>query len=164
MAKTIRVTLDVQSLAAAVKELKAYQQELEQKCRKLCERLASLGALRASMNFSQVAYTGDKYFNISVEESGGKYYLIANGETVLILEFGAGIKHGRGHPQAAEFGMGPGTYPGQKRALHPKGWWLPKAKGGGHTYGNQPARGMYDAAQEMRKEIERIAREVFSGD
>lgn len=157
--------LNTRDVTAGMKELRAYPNRLERKCRTLCERLAMLGATRASLDLSHVPYTGSGDFNVRVERRDGGYAVIADGAEVLFLEFGAGIKMGYGHPQDAQFGMGPGTYPippGKGHWDDENGWWLPKEKGGGHTYGNPPGMGMYNASQDMRRELERIAREVFA--
>jgi hypothetical protein len=86
--------------------------------------------------------------------------IYAEGESVAFVEFGSGIKYGYGHPQAGEFGVGPGTYPdGKGHWDDPKGWWYGH---GQHSYGNPPAMAMYRAVEQMTEDITRIAREVFS--
>ena len=81
---------------------------------------------------------------------------------MLFVEFGSGIKYGSGHPENAEYGMGPGTYPnGKGHWDDPHGWYLPKDKGGGHTYGNPPTMAMYDARKTIEQDLVRIVREVF---
>lgn len=163
MSKTIHVDLfDVASIDAAVAELRDYAKWLQIKARELAQRLADMGAVLASIEYSRVPYIGKKDVALSVEQTGKSTYTItASGETVLILEFGAGVTYGYGHPQAAEFGMGPTTYPGQKHAADPNGWWIP---GGKHTYGNQPSMAMYLTGKELRDRVEEVAREVFSHD
>ena len=53
--------------------------------------------------------------------------------------------------------MGPGTYPeGKGHWNDPKGWWLPKEKGGEHTYGNPPAAPMYDAVKTIEQKLLQI--------
>lgn len=163
MSKVIHVQLNAASVQKAIREIQTYQRQLTDKCKEICYRLAYYGALRASIDFSGAIYKGPREYSITVEETDHGYRILADGATVLILEFGAGAKMGYGHPKADEFGMGPGTYPdGKGHWNDPKGWWIPKSHGGGHTYGNPPAMPMYNAGQDMRKEIERIAREVFS--
>lgn len=163
MGKTIKVSLNSASVDAAIRQLEAYQRDLERKAKEICRRLADIGLLNASASFFSEFYVGTPDVSISVEERGNGYAIIADGETVLILEFGAGVTYGYGHPQAGEFGMGPGTYPdGKGHWNDPRGWWLPKEKGGQHTYGNPPTMAMYNTGQDLRKEIERVAREVFA--
>lgn len=159
--KTIKIDLTEGSIDKAIQELNDYAKDLDRRAKLLCERLASYGATGASIGFARAVYTGDKDFDITVEETENGYRILAEGETVLFLEFGAGVRYGYGHPKADELGYGPGTYPGKGHWNDPNGWWLPKEKGGGHTYGNPPNMPMYNTAKEIEGEILRVAREVF---
>ena len=162
MPKTIRMKLTEDSIDKAIDSLRRYAENLQRKGIEICRKLAIPCAVRVSIGYASAIYKGEKDFNITVEKIENGYAVIADGETALILEFGAGVTYGYGHPQANEFNMGPGTYPGQTHAMDPRGWWIPKANGGGHTYGNPPSMAMYMAAKEAHKEVERVAREVFS--
>lgn len=155
--------LDPKSVDNAIKKLETYSRDLNRKAKELCERLADMGALYAEWNFSGVLYAGDVDYHITVVEAeDGKYVIKANGESVLFMEFGAGIRHGYGHPQASEFGMGPGTYPnGKGHWDDPKGWWFGERGNWTHTYGNAPGMPMYNAAKDLRSEILKEAQEVF---
>lgn len=159
----IKCSLAPSSIDAAIKQLEDYSKDLDRKAQELCKRLADMGAMYAEWNFSGVLYAGDIDYKITVDRVDTNTYAIkANGETVLLMEFGAGVKHGYGHPQAAEFGMGPGTYPnGKGHWDDPKGWWFGEKGNWTHTYGNAPGMPMYNAAKDLRKEILDIAREVF---
>ena len=159
----IKVSLSPSSIDAAIKQLENYSKDLERKAQELCKRLADMGAMYAEWNFSGVLYAGDIDYKITVDRIDANTYAIkANGETVLLMEFGAGVKHGYGHPQAAEFGMGPSTYPnGKGHWDDPKGWWFGEKGNWTHTYGNAPGMPMYNAAKDLRKEILDIALEVF---
>lgn len=163
MPKTIRVTLSEASIDRAIKELNAYRRRIPEKAKLLCDRLASMGATKVSLGYSRAVYTGKKDISVDVKESENGYRIIASGETVAFVEFGAGVRYGSGHPLNSKFGTGPGTYPdGKGHWDDPKGWWLPKDKGGGHTFGNPPSMTMYDTGKELRDEILRVAQEVFS--
>lgn len=158
----IKVSLSEASIDAAIKQLNDYKDSLNRKAQELCERLAYMGATNISIGFSRAIYTGPMDFSVSVEQlTPNKYRVVADGETILFAEFGSGITYGGGHPLNSQFGYGPGTYPGQTHALTGKGWYLPKDKGGGHTYGNPPNMPVYNTAKDLRNEIERVAREVF---
>ena len=158
----VTMSLSAASIDAAIKQIEAYQKSLSVKAKQICERLAFAGAVQVSLGFASAIYNGEKDFNVTVEDIPNGYRIVADGETALILEFGAGATYGYGHPQADEFGMGPGTYPdGKGHWNDPRGWWIPKANGGGHTYGNPPAMPMYRASRQMREDVERVAREVF---
>ena len=153
---------DPSSIDRAIEQLEEYSDSLDRKAQELCERLADMGALYAEWNFSNVLYAGDIDYKITVDRVGENTYLIrADGESVLFMEFGAGIKHGYGHPQADKFGMGPGTYPGKGHWNDPKGWWFGEKGNWTHTYGNAPGMPMYNAAKDLREEILQAAQEVF---
>lgn len=165
---TLNISLDESSIDDAIKKLNEYKKWLEGKSKELCERLAMFGSFKVSSGFFSAIYDGDKDYEVTVEETKDWYNIIASGETVLILEFGAGITYGYGHPLAEEMGMGPGTHPDPHYKMvhgelvpnwrNPKGWYTPDRT---HTYGNSPAMPMYNTVQDIRKEVERIAKEVF---
>ena len=155
---------DPDSIDRAVAQLEAYETSLDQKAKELCERLAQMGALYAEWNFTGVLYAGDTGCQITVEQQSENSYVVnADGQAVLFMEFGAGAKHGYGHPKAQELGMGPGTYPnGKGHWDDPKGWWFGEKGNWTHTYGNAPGMPMYNAAQDIRNEILQVAQEVFN--
>lgn len=160
--KRIVVPLSESGIQKIQDELVVYRKWQEEKARELAERLASLGATVASIRFSRAVYTGQKDVDVTVEELPNGYKVKADGESVLFIEFGSGVTYGYGHPEAGEFGMGPGTYPdGKGHWDDPKGWYLPKSAGGGHTFGNPPAMPMYEARKAIEQELPRIVKEVF---
>lgn len=160
--KKVRVSLSTSGIEQLEKELQEYRKWQEEKAKLLAERLATLGASVASIRFARATYTGVKDATITVEAITNGYAVKANGESVLFLEFGSGITYGGGHPENSEFGMGPGTYPdGKGHWDDPRGWWIPKSAGGGHTYGNPPAMPMYEARKTIIRELPRIVKEVF---
>lgn len=160
--KKIVVPLSESGIQKIQDELMVYRKWQEKKARELAERLATLGAAVASIRFSRAVYTGKKDVEVTVEGLPNGYKVKADGESVLFIEFGSGVTYGYGHPEAGEFGMGPGTYPdGKGHWDDPKGWYLPKSAGGGHTFGNPPAMPMYEARKAIEQELPRIVKEVF---
>lgn len=160
--KKVTVDLSTSGIERLQKAVREYKQWQKEKTDELTRRLAMLGATTASLRFSRAIYTGPKDAVITVEEIDNGYVVKAEGECVLFVEFGSGIKYGSGHPENAEYGMGPGTYPnGKGHWDDPHGWYLPKDKGGGHTYGNPPTMAMYDARKTIEQDLVRIVREVF---
>lgn len=160
--KRIVVPLSESGIQKIQDELSVYRKWQEEKARELADRLASLGATVASIRFSRAVYTGKKDVDVTVEELPNGYKVKADGESVLFIEFGSGVTYGYGHPEAGEFGMGPGTYPdGKGHWDDPRGWYLPKSAGGGHTFGNPPAMPMYEARKAIEQELPRIVKEVF---
>lgn len=160
--KKIVVPLSESGIQKIQDELMVYRKWQEERARELAERLAALGATVASIRFSRAVYTGKKDVEVTVEALPNGYKVKADGESVLFIEFGSGVTYGYGHPEAGEFGMGPGTYPdGKGHWNDPKGWYLPKSAGGGHTFGNPPAMPMYEARKAIEQELPRIVKEVF---
>lgn len=161
---TIKGIEDVQ------KRIASYQNELPERIDRMLERLATIGATEARINFSAAMYAGKNDVEVEVVPvSKTKYQVKASGESVMFIEFGTGILNPE-HPQSAEFGFQHGTY-GKGKGANPNGWVYvgeqgnagqPVREGVYRTFGNPPARAMYDAAKEMRSEIYNIAREMFS--
>ena len=160
MGKKITVDLSAKSIDSAIKEVRKYKAWVLEKEKELRQRLAMLGASVASIKFSTAIYNGTNDVTVRVEDDGSMATIYAEGESVAFIEFGAGAKYGYGHPQAGEFGVGPGTYPeGKGNWDNPKGWYIP---GGEHSYGNPPAMAMYGAVQAITEQVTMIAKEVFS--
>ena len=160
MVKKITIDLSAKSIDSAIKEVRKYKMWVLEKEKELRQRLAMLGASVASIKFSTAIYNGTNDVTVRVEDDGSTATIYAEGQSVAFIEFGAGAKHGYGHPQAGEFGVGPGTYPdGKGNWDNPKGWYIP---GGEHTYGNPPAQAMYSAVQTITEQVTMIAKEVFS--
>ena len=158
MPKRISIELSQQSISRGIREVQRYKAWVMRKEELLRMELATLGATVASIQFSRAIYNGSKDVSVRVDDTGTVAVIYAEGESVAFIEFGAGIKYGYGHPQAAEHGMGPGTYPGTGNWDNEKGWWYGH---GQHSYGNPPAMAMYEAVQKMTEDLTRIAREVF---
>lgn len=156
----IKIELTNESIGKAVKELRKYQKWVAKKEAELRSRLAMRGATVASIQFARAIYTGSNDVTVRVDNTGSVAVIYAEGEAVAFIEFGAGATYGYGHPQAGEFGVGPGTYPaGKGHWDDPKGWWFGSSQ---HTYGNPPAMAMYRAVQEIAENVTEIAREVFA--
>ena len=163
MAKTIRINgISEAAIDAAVQELRRYADWVEQKETELRSRLAARGATVASIQFARAVYNGTNDVSVRVDDTGSVAVIYAEGESVAFIEFGSGERYGSGHPQAGEFGFGPGTWSegpdGKGHWNNPKGWWYGH---GQHSYGNPPAMAMYNAVQAMTEDITQIAREVF---
>lgn len=160
MPKEITVDpLNKKSVADAIKELKRYKAWVIEKEALLRNRLAMIGATVASIQFSRAIYNGAKDVSVRVDNTGSVAVIYAEGKDVAFIEFGAGAKYGYGHPEAAKFGTGPGTYPdGKGHWDNPKGWWYGNSQ---HSFGNPPAMAMYEARERMVEQVTQIAREAF---
>lgn len=168
---TVRITTNADKVA---KQLKAYFGQLTSKYSKALERLAAIGGGTARVKFAQALYTGVNDVAVEVKRvSDTQYQVIASGETVLFIEFGTGISN----PTLTEpSGL---TYPhgtyGKGKGANPNGWVYVGEQGNAgqplkdktgvyKTKGVPPARAMYDASKDMRKEIAKIFREEFQYD
>lgn len=159
----MKLSVHVEGVNNAIRKMDKIARDIMLKQDKLCKRLADMGAVNVSILFSRAIYVSDKDFTVSVEDApNGGYQIVVSGQSVAFVEFGAGITFSNQvHPQAAEFGTGAGTYPfGKGHWDDPNGWYIPKT--GQHTYGNPPNMPMYNTAQDLKKEIARVTKEVFS--
>lgn len=148
---------DYASVSRAQRRLDEYFADLIEKANTVCERLATIGAVRASLDFSRAIYNGTNDVSVSVEPIENGYAIHARGNAVLFIEFGSGATYGYGHPEPE--GYGPGTYPGKGHWNDPNGWWYGNHE---HSYGNPPAQAMYNAKRDIQAEVQRIADEVFN--
>lgn len=159
--KKITVDLTEKGIDTLIKELDNYEKWLDQKCAELTERLAAIGVTYAQIGFAEAMYTGEKDAIVTVEQRGEDTWVVkANGESVLFIEFGSGITFGYGHPEPNIYG--PGSYePSKGHWDDPDGWWLPKEKGGEHTFGNPPNMPMYNSVKQLEQELQQIVEVVF---
>ena len=148
---------DYASVSRATRSMEEYAADLIEKANTVCERLASMGAVRASLDFSRAIYNGTNDVAVTVEPIDNGYAIHARGNAVLFIEFGSGASYGYGHPEPE--GYGPGTYPGKGHWNDPNGWWYGNHE---HSYGNPPAQAMYNAKRDIQAEVQRIADEVFA--
>ena len=148
---------DYASVSRATRSMEEYAADLIEKANTVCERLASMGAVRASLDFSRAIYNGTNDVAVTVEPIDNGYAIHARGNAVLFIEFGSGASYGYGHPEPE--GYGPGTYPGKGHWDDPNGWWYGNHE---HSYGNPPAQAMYNAKRDIQAEVQRIADEVFN--
>lgn len=157
--------LSRKNISAAIKEVREYKAWVLRKEHELRTRLAAVGATVASIQFARAIYNGTNDVTVRVDDTGSVAVIYAEGESVAFIEFGSGAKYGAGHPQADEFGFGPGTWSdgpdGKGHWDDPRGWYYGHNQ---HSYGNPPAQAMYNAVQAMTEQITVIAKEVFGSD
>lgn len=156
-----------------VRSIESYVNQLDSKTRTFLERLAQIGISSADASFRSAAYDGvnDVVVNstpVWVDER--TIAVQASGRAILFIEFGTGVFNPGVHPQASEFGMIRGEY-GKGHGKQESWVYIGEPGTNGEvldadrnvvrTRGNNASRSMYDAAEHMRNEIGRIAREVF---
>lgn len=170
--KRKRLRINKRSIERVLREIDDYEKSLDEKKDELCRRLAELWAELANNQYAVAQYDGIKDVSVEVVKADGGYTVQIGGESALFIEFGTGITYSSTqHPLAGQLGLGPGTWEPkhyQKKGVanweNPNGWYLPKDKGGGHTFGNPPAMAIYNAGLNIRRSVERVAKEVFSSD
>ena len=161
--KTIKMGLGVDSIDAAIAEIKVFQNDLARKESELLRRLGEIGVKEASVRFTTAMYDGVNDSSVSLEANSKGYAIVAEGRAVAFIEFGAGVYHNPGEPYpnkrpAGIVGIGQyGSGKGKRNA-----WGFRNTDGGiTITHGNPAAMPMWYAREEMRSKILKIAQEVF---
>ena len=116
MSRIIRLKLKRDSIDAAIREVKEYREGLVVKAAALSRCLAEIGAEVARVRFTEAAYDGNNDVTVHMEFDGNKAAIVAGGEAVAFIEFGAGVYFPE-HPSGL---FAHGTY-GQGKGAQPKG-------------------------------------------
>ena len=159
----ISLSLNPKSINRAIKELNAYKKWVEQKAGELTERLAIVGTAEAAKRFGAAIYDGDNDVRLTARPSDKGWVIEATGQAVCFIEFGAGVYFNSAEPYPeprpggivgiGEYGKGKGK--GQ-------GWAYYNGDDLVFTRGNPASMPMYFAKEEIQRQIQTIAREVFS--
>lgn len=169
------IPLTQAGLKNAIRVLKQQQQWLQRKTDELAQELAERGMSGARIRFQNAEYDGMKDVSVSVQKTGeNTYATVAVGSAVLFIEFGTGIRYAApAHPDADRLGYIRGGY-GKHQGLKEGGWVYEGASGGTHgravnneqtkwhTYGNPANMCMYYTVQDLKRELQQIAKEVFA--
>lgn len=180
MAKKISFSLSPSSIQAAIKEVKAYQSDLNRKCEELCRRLTGDGIAIAqahigSSGFGKYIHLGSE---ITPQQAGCKavFYMEDSSKIVsqwqtlegvksadispgLMIEFGSGLK---AENPANLPGVGTGTFPGGTHGGE-SSWSYMDLDGNWHmSTGTSPRMPMYYAGKELRDKVVAVAKEVFN--
>lgn len=176
MSKRISFGLSVSEVNDAIKQVKEYKKEINNKCRILCSRLLDAGYGEASVKIAESPLGKTIILNTSLssDKFGCKAILFATGQkktndygtidTLMLVEFGAGIHFNPiPNPIANDFGMGVGTFPGQVHAFDDKGWYYLGDDGSWHhSYGVRATMPMYEASKAIKIELLAMARDIFA--
>ena len=164
MRKTvIKCTLDKRDINRAIKELKQFKRDFLKKEKRLLEGLAEIGLKEASVRFTTAMYDGTNDVSVHLDETKNGYVIVADGEAVAFIEFGAGVYHNTSEPYPnprpegivgiGEYGKGKG-----KR----KAWgYMNENDELVITRGNPAAMPMWYASEEIKNSILKIAKEVW---
>lgn len=172
MGKVIKFTLDPREIDRAIKELREYREELNQKLEEFITLLLQDGIeVARTQLMSTVGDSVEGIIGFGVDNNGDimSATISLDGKDALFIEFGAGIAYntGRQHPLADKFGYGIGTYPSKtppNKAMNP-GYWIyrepPRSENVVVSIGTQASMPIFTAAETMRNNLIKRALEVF---
>lgn len=159
--RKISFGLSPDAIKDAVDYLETYKKWVNQKIDELMIRLAAVGLETARVYFQQGATEGNEAPETWVEPIENGFKIIARGKDVFFIEFGAGDAAGN-HPDAANAPVdtSPGSYSKINTGEYAKyqSW---HHKGVKYTE-LQPQMPMYYAMREIERNVQKIAKEVFS--
>lgn len=146
------------------------------KVREFMEELAQIGVRVATIRFAEAEYDGDNDVKVHSPEwvDDNTLQIVAEGQSILFIEFGTGIYNPVQHPRANDLGMIRGGY-GKGNGMR-RGWVYYGEPGTNgelvhfgeyytgaiFTRGNNANMCMWMTAQEMRDEIAKTAERVFT--
>lgn len=90
MSRTISITLDVNGLSNAVEYLHRLEQVMPQAVKNAAQRLAEGAKQTAEISFGMADQFGNYDYEVLVESTDDGSIVIARGDDVIFLEFGAG--------------------------------------------------------------------------
>lgn len=169
--KVISFSLSPESIDRAIKEVRAYRADFEQKCRRLRELVGERIAWTAATGFrsalvSDLIYGAapDNDVHVTVDHGDDVTIVIADGSQAIFIEFGAGVYNNGAagsspHPWGAERGYLIGEYGlhnGRKRAWN---YTLDGVKS--LTHGTPAAMPMFRGYEQAIQSLSDIVREVF---
>lgn len=178
MGKKISMTLSINSIQNAIKEVKAYQNDLNRKIEELCRRLTADGIAIAQVHIGSSGF--GKYIHLGSEISPQQarckaiFYMedssriVSQWQTLegvqtreispsLMLCFGSGLK--AQNPVNVP-GVGTGSF--GEHGADPGGWWYMDLEGvWHHSTGIESKMPMYKASRELRQKVLSITRDVF---
>ena len=168
--RTININIfDSRGLDKAIQQIRQYQNSLNDKCAEFVRRLAEVGIPVIDENIAAAQGDSDKGHNTYIKiNSFGSYSqaeLIVESNSILWIEFGAGV-HFNGHlgssphPKGEELGYTIGSYgKGQGK----NDFWFYYADSGEAvmSHGTQATMPVYKAGLEIKRQVLKIAKEVF---
>lgn len=164
---TIKVNpLDPDSIDAAIEEIEEYERTVDAKSKELVEQLKDLGIEKAKELIP--VYSGEAKDSIIgyVDADTGKGAIVAGGYCKYI-EFGTGVNgEGKKHPSPEYIALMGWAYNKGATIFTTKdgkqGWYYPTDDGSWRFTQGMPSRPfLYETAQYLRREVTRMAKELF---
>lgn len=156
------IKVSTPNLKSIIRQIEVKQKSLKTDTGELLDELAKKGSEVLAERLSNASYTGDMYAEVMQPERDGNRATIGiKGESVTFIEFGTGTYYPDNHPLMDEFGYERGTF-GKGLGANPP-WYF--HNDGGRTvrsFGNEANRVVYNTARDMERELEEIAKEVYS--
>ena len=181
MKTRIKLSLnDAKSIDRAIQELERYKVELYNRCVMFVDELAKLGIETGKANCGEYGDRISFSREATVTPDGAKGRLIAVGDTLvrfrgsinnltviydanalLLAEFGSGWEAKVLDPVPG-LNVGQGTFPDEKHAFDPDGWYYLGEDGVyHHSYGETPTHPMHAAMLAMIFDYQKAARKAF---
>ena len=180
MKTRIKLSLnDAKSIDRAIQELERFNVELHNRCAIFLDELAKIGIETGKVN---CGVYGDRISfsrEVTVTPDGAKGRLIAVGDllarfrgsknnltviyanALLLAEFGSGWE-AEVLDSVPGVDMGQGTFPDEKHAFDPDGWWYLGEDGVyHHSYGEAPTHPLHAAMLAMIFDYQKAARKAF---
>lgn len=166
-----KVKLSTESLTEAIDYLKQYKQSFEQKVEKFRNRIAAeiQEVAQASFDISVVddligESSRTANVEVSLDSRKNVTFVVAEGEDVIWVEFGAGVYHNSPvgtspHPKGSHFGFTIGSF--GKGHGKQKAWVYVDEDGKHLTHGTPGTMPLFKASMDVVEQVRDIAREVF---
>lgn len=163
MAKTIRVNItNKESVSKAISDLKDYAKRLREAEKEITRQLAELGVKVIQIEYYNVEPSD---YDVYSEEIPNGHVIVANGEDVMFIEFGAGVvtadyehPEAEGLPpiEAGEWSRTEGS-----KQFYLKGYWYYNHERYTH-YPDYPAWGFHEARKQIIEQAEEVVRKVLA--
>ena len=170
MPKVFNITLSQTSIQDAISKLRQYRTDLDTSMTLLSEEVGKI-VQRDAQNMFDGAIADDlteksggavmAEVNVESEPNGNESTVTAYGNDAVSVEFGTGVHHNGGagsspHPRGAMYDMLIGEY-GKKQGRKDKWAIAPNV----WSYGTPARMPMYNALEQVQKEVPNIAKQVM---
>lgn len=174
MKHTITLKLSVNGVNDAIRQIKEYQSDTQERTKLLAEKLADIGKDEAKLLVPVMTSALKESIDTTIVEedsNGATYAVVANSGYAKFVEFGTGIKgENNPHELAEQFGW---EY--DVNSHGEAGWWYPSSESDpnphkrigndGKTYAwtkGMPSRPfMYETIQDLQDKVVDVAKEIF---
>lgn len=171
MSKKIKIRLSAESIDEAIRQIRAFQDELKLKTSLFVQRLAEVGIEAIDTRKQAEGDSNTEYENlysyVKLNDTGNyvRASLVLEGKDVAFVEFGAGVHFNSAvgtsiNPKGYELGYTIGSYGKGQGA---KDFWYYKDESGEkhRSYGTRASAPVYSASVKIEQKFKEIAREVF---